>query len=355
MTANKLIFKGGYGEHGRSCFLIEHSNGYVMIDCGIMDSAPNPYPEIDTDILKKVSHIFITHCHKDHCGALHHFIKNGFAGTVITSSATYELTGITYENCKLLDYHKGSLSLDSTIQIEYGSSGHCVGSLWFRISFDNKTYFFSGDYQEDTLAHICDTYNENDDIAVIDLAHKANPFCAQERRDIFLSTIMDNVNKGKKVLIPVQKYGFGIEILYQLKTQAKNISIMWDDDFFNNTTRALNFSQYFKEKALETLNKTLNTRKTNNEWNVFLLGDQHIEKQDNIDFINSIIHNTKIILVGRIKKDTILESWYKEGIAIKLSYPHHPNEKDIESLITRNSFKTIFPFHNNEKEVIIKS
>ena len=47
----KFLVKGGYGEHGRSCFLVEYGTEghFYMVDCGIMDSDSQPYPEISRE------------------------------------------------------------------------------------------------------------------------------------------------------------------------------------------------------------------------------------------------------------------------------------------------------------------
>ena len=46
----ELELKGGYGEHGRSCFLLKQENGRsLMFDCGILDTDAIPYPNITPD------------------------------------------------------------------------------------------------------------------------------------------------------------------------------------------------------------------------------------------------------------------------------------------------------------------
>ena len=46
----ELELKGGYGEHGRSCFLLKQENGRsLMFDCGILDTDALPYPNITPD------------------------------------------------------------------------------------------------------------------------------------------------------------------------------------------------------------------------------------------------------------------------------------------------------------------
>ena len=54
MSMNSLLIKGGYGEHGRSCFLFPFgSDRYAMLDCGIMDTDPSPYPQVEPELLAK--------------------------------------------------------------------------------------------------------------------------------------------------------------------------------------------------------------------------------------------------------------------------------------------------------------
>ena len=52
----KFLVKGGYGEHGRSCFLVEYGTEghFYMVDCGIMDSDSNPYPNVFAEELELV-------------------------------------------------------------------------------------------------------------------------------------------------------------------------------------------------------------------------------------------------------------------------------------------------------------
>ena len=51
--------KGGYGEHGRSCFLMEYGREgrYCMVDCGIMDSDSQPYPDVTSEELSKTDYL----------------------------------------------------------------------------------------------------------------------------------------------------------------------------------------------------------------------------------------------------------------------------------------------------------
>ena len=90
MYMRRFHAKGGYGEHGRSCFLMEYGTQghYYMVDCGILDSDPDPYPNVSEEELKKTDYIFLTHCHKDHSGAFQEFVNRGFRGWLVTTKMT---------------------------------------------------------------------------------------------------------------------------------------------------------------------------------------------------------------------------------------------------------------------------
>ena len=104
MSTVKLRIKGGYGEHGRSCFLVEYGReGHCyMVDCGIMDTDPYPYPSVTREELEKVDYIFMTHCHKDHSGAFSYFVENGFSGILVASAMTLCLGKIQYQRTHIL-------------------------------------------------------------------------------------------------------------------------------------------------------------------------------------------------------------------------------------------------------------
>lgn len=130
MHMRRLIAKGGYGEHGRSCFLVEYDarGHYYMVDCGIMDTDSFPYPHMEEKELEKTDYLFLTHCHKDHSGAFSYFVKNGFNGLLIASEMTLRLAGIEYDKVLLLQMNPERSSANETtltpLKVTYGRSGH---------------------------------------------------------------------------------------------------------------------------------------------------------------------------------------------------------------------------------------
>lgn len=368
----KLIFKGGYGEHGRSCFLVQYNvaGRFYMVDCGIMDSDPFPYPDLSEEELCKVDYLFLTHCHKDHSGALSYIISKGFSGWLVTSHMTVSLEKIQYNkviNLSLDPAIQNAIFLDG-IWMEYGSSGHCPGGLWFHMEDALGSCFFSGDYQANTLLYRCDAVEGmKADIAVIDCAHHQTEQNAEELRKDLEQEINGLLNSGHQVILPVPKYGRGIEMLCMLKQSFPNANIKVDTDFVYYSKEMLQEDYWYQKEALGKV-KELLTASWNNvistnldkfhktDFDILLLADTHLQKESNQKYVeNAVEKNCTLMITGRMKKDSLPSRLYQEGKAVRCMYPHHQSRGDVRKMISENEFTLIYPYHNPLKEVYVNN
>ena len=92
-----LTFHGAAREVTGSCFLLEAGGKKILVDCGLYQGGPRlsaantqpfAFDPANIDIL------LLTHAHLDHCGRIPLLVKRGFAGEIITTAATRELTRI---------------------------------------------------------------------------------------------------------------------------------------------------------------------------------------------------------------------------------------------------------------------
>lgn len=145
-----------------------------LVDCGKMVDIPeNPYPRLTTGMIKTIDAVFLTHSHADHTGALPWLFENGFDGTVIAADETLRQLPFDVKNSAALNEicPTGSGHFRN-LSIGWGRSGHCVGSLWYRFSENQKTIFLSGDYTDDTLVYAFDPImGMTADLAVLDCAY----------------------------------------------------------------------------------------------------------------------------------------------------------------------------------------
>jgi metallo-beta-lactamase family protein len=100
-----LTFLGAAGEVTGSCHLLEAGGRRVLLDCGLIqgsrkDEARNrdPFPFDPASI----DAVVLSHAHIDHSGRLPLLVKDGFAGSVHTHSATADLCRIMLRDAAYL-------------------------------------------------------------------------------------------------------------------------------------------------------------------------------------------------------------------------------------------------------------
>lgn len=370
MHMRRLIAKGGYGEHGRSCFLVEYDarGHYYMVDCGIMDTDSFPYPHMEKKELEKTDYLFLTHCHKDHSGAFSYFVENGFNGLLIASEMTLRLAGIEYDKVLLLPMNPERPSANDTtltpLKVTYGRSGHCPGGLWFLITDERGYCFFSGDYQADTLLYACDQVRDMQaKLAVIDMAHNATRMRAGELREMLCREIEGALGEGYPVILPVPHYGRGIEMLFLLLQTFPQTDIRVDTDFVFYAEPMLTESCWYREEAFKHLqnvlpviwNRALDTsakKPEKTDFQILLIADTHLQREKNREYVQMAVEDgAKVIITGRVKAGSYSEQLLKAGKAVRYLYPHHQSMGDVEEMLAVNHFDTVLPFHNGEKEV----
>lgn len=367
----KFLAKGGYGEHGRSCFLTEYGTEgrFYMVDCGIMDSDSNPYPDVTEEELAKTDYVFLTHSHKDHSGAFMHFVEKGFRGTLVTSAMAFELSDITYDKVVILslDMEQPVAFRQQDLQVSFGRTGHCMGGLWFLITDALGTCFFSGDYQEDTLAYACDAARGmKAELAIVDCAHYETDKSAAELREDMLAQTDKYLQEARRVIFPVPKYGRGMEMFALLEKEFPDKKVMVDAAFVRESLRCLKDRAWFYEDTYDKLCGLLERLSgecvdfsredaVQPDYDILLLADTHLLKPYNTAFVEKeVAAGARVIVTGRVRPGNLPEKLLAEGKAAKFLYPHHQSRGDLLRVAENNDFTVVLPYHNEVKEVLVK-
>lgn len=371
MLMRKFLAKGGYGEHGRSCFLTEYGTEgrFYMVDCGIMDSDSNPYPDVTEEELAKTDYVFLTHSHKDHSGAFMHFVEKGFRGTLVTSAMAFELSDITYDKVVILslDMEQPVAFRQQDLQVSFGRTGHCMGGLWFLITDALGTCFFSGDYQEDTLAYACDAARgKKAELAIVDCAHYETDKSAAELREDMLAQTDKYLQEARRVIFPVPKYGRGMEMFALLEKEFSDKKVMVDAAFVRESLRCLKDRAWFCEDTYDKLCGLLERLSgecvdfsredaVQPDYDILLLADTHLLKPYNTAFVEKeVAAGARVIVTGRVRPGKLPEKLLAEGKAAKFLYPHHQSRGDLLRVAENNDFTVVLPYHNEVKEVLVK-
>lgn len=354
---NRLIIKGGYGEHGRSCFMIEYvAKRYIMFDCGIMDTDPFPFPNINEDEARNTDFLFLSHAHKDHCGAVDHLLAQGFDGTILATKQTFALANIHYHKMVYLNAAGNGRYEHQNLSVAYGRSGHSPGSLWFLLTLaDGYKFFYSGDFQINPLLYACDVPSDiTADVAVIDMAHDQLMKRAEELRKAMLLTIKRYLAQGFKIILPVQQYGRGNELLYLMAMNFAQEEIAIDKRMAMAIEKMLEEQSWMFVDHRQNFIQSFAHIKTNDimQAKIILIADTHLEKADNQLLVEQLLSEKAIIIAsGRKKEGSFVCQMLEENKAIRICYPHHSSRADALTLYDINNFKITLPFHSEIKEV----
>ncbi|MDD3253266.1 MAG: MBL fold metallo-hydrolase [Lachnospiraceae bacterium] len=385
MHMNRIKICGGYGEHGRSCFLVEYTpdGHYYMLDCGIMDTDPQPNPHVTKEEIAKTDYVFLSHCHKDHAGAFAWLVEMGFQGILVTTAMTRELAEIDYKRVELLELAVNTISEItlpkaewgqsdwSGLRIQYGRTGHCPGSLWFQIADARQTVFYSGDYQKRPYLYACDEIIDMAaDLAILDLAHVRSELDAGAMREVLWEQVGGALKAGRRVILPVPKYGRGLEMaaffMDRLAKAEKQNGLLpggitpelyVDSDFVIYEKKMQGECWYQREPApmyhgiLDTEQRCAAGKRLDMPC-IILIADTHLVKPANADFVlQESASGAQVIITGRVRTGSVCEQLLSAGQAQNALYPHHQSRHDFEELVRENAFRMVLPFHNGEKEV----
>lgn len=245
----KVHFFGAAGEVTGSCFMVEHHETKILIDCGLFqgtqladERSHAPFPFDPTT----VSAVIVTHAHIDHCGRVPQLFARGFRGAVFASEPTGALIKLQWDDMLHImtnqSKHGGSSMLyeaqdvaravAAVSGVPYGrvvecapqmkfilhDAGHILGSAWVELHVDDRTIVFSGDIGNDNVPII----RETEPLVACDLlvteatygdrVHASGASRAEQLRAV----VIDAVKRGGALMIAAFSLERTQEILYEL-------------------------------------------------------------------------------------------------------------------------------------------
>lgn len=273
----KISFHGAAEGVTGSCHLLHVAGKKVLIDCGLFQGNR----EVEEENTKpfgfdpsSIDYLLLTHAHLDHCGRIPLFVKQGFRGEIITTSATLELARVIMldsaylneedarrRNRKLrrrrpnLDENKGKgknsgqlieplytrhdalhaldfftrrANYDSVIQVAEGiratfiDAGHILGSASIFVELEEqgkqRTVLFSGDLGNKGRAILRDPASPpHADVVVMETTYGDRPHKELEPSvEELFQALQETVDRGGNAIIPTFALERAQELLYYL-------------------------------------------------------------------------------------------------------------------------------------------
>lgn len=342
----ELYIAGGVGEHGRNCFLAQGETIRFLVDCGKMADAPeDPYPRLTRAQIRRLDAVFLTHAHADHSGALPWLCENGFRGSVIAAAETLRQLPFAPQNGRALEeLCPAGAGKFRSLSVQWGRSGHCAGSVWYRFAENGKSLLFSGDYTEDARVYACDPIrDQRADLAVLDCAYGLDETRYGAACDALVQETEALLSAHGLLLFPVPKYGRGLEILKLFSERLKDVSYSADDLFIRNLAewRAGGFWYRPGNPAPAVQTYAEQARGV-----VFVSDPQLRSGAARKIAERALALGGMAVMTGTLESASYSESLFQQGKMKMLRYPVHLNFPQFERLKRLNRFAQTIPYHS---------
>jgi len=139
----KLSFNGADQGVTGSCHMIEAAGLRILIDCGLFQGSKELDEENEEPFgfdPASIDIVLLTHAHLDHCGRLPLLVKRGFAGEIVSTSATAELARIVMVDSANLQVEDARFRAKKAAK--HGRTGVSIAPLYSLIDALNATARF---------------------------------------------------------------------------------------------------------------------------------------------------------------------------------------------------------------------
>lgn len=311
-----------------------------------MAGAEQPYPDLTRDEVQSLDYVFLPHSHNDHTGGLPWLENHGFKGNVIAAAETLgQLNTVPRRSLDLEDFQRSA-----GFTVQWGRSGHCVGSVWYHFLLEGRSLLFSGDYTEGGAAYVTDPIRGiRADLAVLDSAYGPEKRTGDEMRQDLLTCAEAFCDTGRPLLLPVPKYGRGLEILSLLHRRWPELPV-YGDIHFQVQVRAAKANTFWTASALRKNLSTLELQPLQtipqNGGICFLSGPQ-LNTADAEELAKRFAEHGGVILTGTVEKNTGSWRLQQAGKTAFCRIPVHCADRERELPEGQNDFKIVVPYHTS--------
>lgn len=323
----KLTVLGGLNEHGRHCFLVEGEYYDFAFDCGLGTKA-NPFPDVTRSLAHDIRYVFVSHSHIDHTGAIDYLIRMGFHGKLVMTKETYLACKTPLRwNILMVEPGRNYYLDDGLIHFYVGKSGHCIGSVWFRVLMGGKSILYSGDYCETSQYDVDLIRAQDADMALMDGSYYHKPIPPLSESEAKLSALIQE--HGGNVLLPAPANGRGLCLYALLRKLGYPVRI-------EGTLFDAHADTWLKTKVGEVVSDP--SAKT------VLFTDKDLVKPETLELVNEN-PSKALIFTGNLDPGSLNETLLHSRPNTYLCfYNVHESESEMDETIKANSFANTLIF-----------
>ena len=258
----RLHALGGFNEVGRSMMVLETKNSKVILDAGVsVGNEKEFFPYIEDtfgDKIEEIDAVIISHAHLDHIGFLPVLFKMGYDGPVYCTPPTRDLGALLLLdfidvflkegreppfterdvkkmvlNCITRNYGEVT-DVTPDMKVTFHNAGHILGSATVHVHIGNGLYnvLYSGDikFVNTRLLSAAHTVYPRVETLILESTYggRNDIHPPREKSDEMLrNIIVETMEKGGSVLIPVFAVGRAQEILLTLEDIYRKEDFQW--------------------------------------------------------------------------------------------------------------------------------
>ncbi|MDR1690748.1 MAG: MBL fold metallo-hydrolase [Candidatus Methanoplasma sp.] len=387
----KFRFLGGADIVGRMGMTIEGDGKTMLVEYGMSPTKPPEYPIA----APKIDHLFLTHCHLDHCGMVPAVCGRDDC-EVFTTPLSAEISEIMlYDSLKIAKaegymepYTASDVEKTMELVVPFGfkdtvelgktdvtlhSAGHIPGAAMFEFKYDHNTLYTGDLHTADQKLVLGAKPIKCKNLIIEGTYGGRNHPSRDETVDDFIAKIDEVIDRGGTVIIPCFAVGRTQEIMIILKDLGYE---MWVDGMGRSVTGLfLNYPEYLRDpRSMRAARKnfrevkTSSMRKPASKGQIIVTTGGMLDGGPVLGYLRSLKDDPKsaILLVGYQAEDTngrlLLEtgSIVLDGEMVKIEcevqkydFSAHAGHDEIVEFARKCEPENIVIMHSETRELFL--
>lgn len=387
----KFRFLGGAEMVGRMGMTIEGDGKTMLVEYGMSPTKPPEYPIV----APRVDHVFLTHCHLDHCGMVPAVCGRDGCELFTTPLSAEVSELMMYDSLKIAkaegynepysesDIEKtmrcvAPLTFGDTIElgktdVTFHSAGHVPGAAMFEFACDSSTVYTGDIHTADQGLVLGAKPVKCTNLFIEGTYGGRNHPDKKTTIENFIAKVDEVIDRGGTVIIPCFAVGRTQEIMILLKDLGYD---MWVDGMGRSVTRLfLDYPEYLRDpRALKSARRAFTEvrnsgmRKQANKGQIIVTTGGMLDGGPVLGYLRDLKNDPKnaILLVGYQAENTNGRLLMEQGCIVvdkeivkiecevqKFDFSAHAGHDELINFINRCDPENVIIMHSETRELFL--